>query len=162
MAGKANLDHKKRYKVLGTSSSRIMDELASYTACIFDTQIAVINFVDQHDIWPKKVQLIDRLSGLEKETNVCSFAIINESVDSFEESGTAPALLTNALMAAEFGMRFYAVAPIKTEEGVQMGSVCILDQQRREFLPHDQERLAWVAGMIEKRMSKREAKKLFV
>lgn len=161
---KAKLDHENRYTVRGTSSSKIIDELASYAARFFDTKIAVINFVDQHDLFPKKGQPIDKFFGVYTETNVCSFAFINEIEDylevPFDEFIAVPALLTNAVIAAEFGMRFYAAAPIITDDGVQIGTVCILDRVRREFLPDDRDKLTMIAEMVKKQMNKREAKKL--
>lgn len=160
----ARLDQKNGYTVLGTSSSRVIDELASYTARIFNSKIAIINFVDQHDVWPKKGQAMDKLSGVYTETNVCSLAFINEIEDhlevSFEEFIAVPALATNALIAAEFGMRFYAAVPITSNSGVQIGTVCILDKLRRELLPQEREKLSRIAEMVKRQMSKRATKKI--
>ena len=159
MLGGDTPDHLKTYKILRTKSSRIFDELAVCTAKMFNTQIAVINFVDQYSIWNKKVSQVNKYPGLHTGTNVCSLAIINENVGAFKDLHV-PTLMTNALIAAEHGMCFYASVAITNNEGIQIGSVCIADQQRRSFLPGEQEKLEWVAELIKKEMSKKTAGKL--
>jgi len=149
---RTSLEELKGYKILRTKSAKVFDELAVLTASLFNTQIAVINFVDQHNIWRKKGLHANRV-----ETIVCSLAIVNESASDFAGLCAAPTLITNALIASELGMRFYAAAPIVTDEGVRLGSVCIVDKKQREFLPQEREKLEWVAEIVKKEMKKKSA-----
>ncbi|WP_316817844.1 GAF domain-containing protein [Pedobacter nyackensis] len=158
---KSRLENLKGYQILCTKTSRFFDELSAFTASLFNTQIAVINFVDHHHFWTKKALSSKRLSNLQLETSVCSLAIANEIADAFEGLSVAPSLITNALIAAEFGMRFYAATPIVTDEGIRIGSVCIIDKVKREFLPQEKEKLEWVAEMVNREMNKKRAQRAF-
>lgn len=158
---KSRLEELKGYKIIRSKSSRLFDELAAFTANLFNTQVAVINFVDQHNVWVKKGQPLMKITVQHVETNVSSVAIANESANTFEMLFTAPSLFTNALVAAELGMGFYAAVPIVNEEGMQIGTVCILDKNRRVFLPEDQEKLEWIAGTVQKEMTKKTAQSLY-
>lgn len=156
---KSRLENLKGYKILSPKSSRVFDELSAFTASLFNTQIAVINFVDHHNFWAKKGQPTKINSSLFIETSVCSLAIADESAKAFEGLSAAPALITNALIAAELGMNFYAAVPIVTDEGVRIGTVCIIDKAQRQFLPQEREKLEWVAGMVNREMNKKRAQK---
>lgn len=150
------------YKIIRTKSAKVFDELAAFTASLFNTEIAVISFVDQHNIWKKRGQQHHRFSWAHVETNVCSLAIANDSVGAFEGLFATPALITNALIASELGMCFYVAVPILNDEGIRIGSVCIVDKKRREFLPQEQEKLEWVADMVKNEMSKRTTQMICV
>jgi GAF domain-containing protein len=154
---RVGLEELRGYKILRTKSAKGFDELAAFTASLFGTQVAVISFVDHRNAWKKKGLQFSKLSGLHIETNVCSLAIANESVHAFEALCAAPTLITNALIASEMGMRFYAAAPITTDEGIRVGSVCILDRKQKEFLPKELEKLEWVAEIVKNEMTRKSA-----
>lgn len=160
--GKPQLEQLKGYKIIHKKSSRVFDELVVYTASLFNTQIAIINFVDQHNLWQKKGQHLNQVMQVYTETNVCSLAVANETSRNFQASSLEPAHLTNPMIMAESGMAFYAAVPITTAEGVQVGTVCIVDKSRREFLAQDKEKLEWVAGMVQKEMEKKTSQNLYV
>lgn len=148
------------YRILYTRSTKFFDELAKLTAAMFNVQIAVINFVDQDSVWRKEGQPSCCPPGSYRETSICSLAILSECLGTFEGLSAAPKLMTNALIAGELGMNFYAAAPVLTDEGVQVGTVCIVDKAHRNFLPQEQEKLEWVAQMIQKEMNKRTAQRV--
>jgi GAF domain-containing protein len=51
----------------------------------------------------------------------------------------------NPLVTGEFGLRFYAGAPILTDDGLAVGTVCIVDKQPREFSESDEVLLQYFA-----------------
>ncbi|WP_316811248.1 GAF domain-containing protein [Pedobacter heparinus] len=153
----SRLESLKNYKILYTKSAPVFDRLAAFTAKILKTPIALINFVDQDSVWLKEGQQARPSSPFEPETSLCSMAIINESGIEFEGFEKEPALMSNALIAGESGLRFYAAVPITTDEGLPVGMVCIVDTKHRKFLPHEQKKLEWVAVRIRKEMNKRMA-----
>lgn len=159
---KSRLEQVKGYKVIRKKSSRVFDELAIYTASLFNTQIAIINFVDQHNLWQKKGQPLKQMKLPHAETDVCSLAISKENPNTFQTLAVAPALVTNPIIMSELGMAFYAAVPIVTAEGTQIGMVCILDKNRREFPAQEKRKLEWVAGMVQKEMEKKTARKLCI
>lgn len=156
----SRLENLKNYKILYTKSAPVFDQLAAFTAKILNTPIALINFVDRDSVWLKAGQEARPTLPFEKETSLCSMAIINESGIEFEDFEKEPGLISNPLIAGESGLRFYAAVPITTDDGFAVGTVCIIDTKYRKFLPHEQKQLEWVATRIRKEMNKRMAGKI--
>ena len=48
-----------------------------------------------------------------------------------------PRTLANPLVAGEFGLQFYAGVPLRTPDGYNLGTFCILDREPREFSAED-------------------------
>ncbi|SMC80716.1 GAF domain-containing protein [Pedobacter nyackensis] len=138
--GKSNLYIIKGYRILNTKPVRAFDELAVLTATVFNTSIALINFVDQdHDL----------------TRNVCSVAIIKENQRLLEALSTTPILISNAMIAGEMGMKFFASIPITNEEGFDIGMICIADEKSRVFTPQDKVKLERIGTLVRKEMDKR-------
>jgi GAF domain-containing protein len=53
--------------------------------------------------------------------------------------------MSNPLVAGEFGLRFYAGAPIITPDGFNIGTVCVVDKKPRSFSELEQELLVQFA-----------------
>lgn len=147
---KSRLGLLEEFKIIRTSSSKVFDELAAFTANLFSTQIAVISFVDQEGLWTKHEQSSKSVTSQSTGSSICSLAIANDIADAFSPLISSPLLVTNALFTAEFGMGFFAAVPIVTDEGIQVGTVCVVDKTKREFNAEDREKLEWVAGMVKK------------
>ncbi len=143
------LENLKKYKVLYTQTEPIFNQLAASAATIFGVPVAMINFVDKHNVWTKAAKDGGEINtDVERGSSLCSLAIMNDSVSVIEDFHSAPTLLSNPLIAGESGFRFYAAAPIKTSEGFNIGVVCILDKAVRKFTAEDKYKLERIADTI--------------
>lgn len=151
----ARLENLKKYRILYTKTEPIFDQLAALTATMMNVPVSMINFVDRDRVWTKADQ--SGVAGLEvnRETSLCSLAILNDSVTVFEDLIQNPSLISNPLIAGESGLRFYAAAAITTNEGFRVGAVCILDKKPRVFKAEDKKKLELIAAMVRKEMNKR-------
>jgi GAF domain-containing protein len=59
-----------------------------------------------------------------------------------------PRTLANPLVAGEFGLRFYAAAPLITKEGYHLGTFCIIDQKQRYITESQKEILQRLADIV--------------
>ena len=151
------LKNLENYKIIYTQSEPIFNELAALAATLHKVPLAMINFVAKDLVWTKAYEGAEGLTKLERGSSLCSLAILKESVTVFEDTLKEPILMSNPMVAGEFGLRFYAAAPITTKDGFNIGSVCILDKKSREFTDEDQEKLASVARLVEIEIEKRIA-----
>jgi len=149
------LENLKKYKILYTQSELIFDQLAASTATLFDVPIAMINFVDKDNVWTKANQNGESGNESERGSSLCSLAILKDQVTVFENALTEPILISNPFVAGENGLRFYAAAPIITEDGFNIGAVCIVDNEPRKFSADNQQKLQEVADMVMKEIEKR-------
>ncbi|NVO83336.1 GAF domain-containing protein [Hymenobacter terrestris] len=126
----ARLQALKRYDILDTPQDGSMNRLAGLAARVFNMPIAIISLVDEDRIWFKSrygldAEQIDRGGGL------CDSAILSDEVYIVEDARNDPRTLANPLVAGEFGLRFYAAAPLQTHDGYRLGTFCLIDQKQR-------------------------------
>lgn len=149
------LENLKKYKILYSKSEPIFDQLAALAATTLNVPLAMINFVDKDRVWTKADQEGGSGQEVERGTSLCSLAILKDRVTVFEDMMTEPYLVSNPIVAGESGLRFYAAAPVTTAAGFNIGVVCILDKESRKFTDKDQEKLEWIAGMVQAEIEKR-------
>lgn len=127
------LEKLREYEVVDTHSEDTFDNMAMMASQIFGTPSAFISFVDE-----KKVFLKSNISDLphnqlKREDSLCSIAIkMQNDVTVFQDTHDYPELMTNPFVNAEKGIRFYAGAVLKSPEGYNMGTICVVDSAPRE------------------------------
>lgn len=149
------LENLKKYKILYSKSEPVFDQLAAMAASTLEVPMAMINFVDKDKVWTKADQKGETGNETERGTSLCSLAILKDCVTVFENTLTEPYLLSNPIVAGEFGLRFYAAVPITTAEGFNIGVVCIVDHKARRFSAEDQQKLEEIARLVEKEIERR-------
>ena len=56
--------------------------------------------------------------------------------------------MTNSLVASDFGLKFYAGVPLKTRNGYNLGTLCVLDFEPRDFSAEDTQTLEDLAAVV--------------
>jgi two-component sensor histidine kinase len=150
----------RRYDILDTPPDGMFDRITSLAARRFNVPISIISIVDNDRIWFKShhglaVDQIGRGPGL------CASAILSPSPHILEDASTDVRALANPLVASDFGLRFYAGVPLRTGDGFNLGTLCIIDKEPR---PIDQKQIddlkdlaAVVMDQMELRLSARLA-----
>lgn len=130
-----------RYKLLESLTPGYFTNLAHIMATTFDTPIALISFVDKESVtFPGNFGL-PNTQEVPRGMSLCSLAVLENEPTVFEDALEEPCLLSNPLVAGEFGLRFYAGAPIVTADGYAIGTACIVDKQPRQLTAKEQEML---------------------
>jgi two-component sensor histidine kinase len=150
----------RRYDILDTPPDGAFDRITALAARRFNVPIAIISVVDTDRIWFKShhglpVEQIDRKPGL------CASAILTKDPHILEDAGTDIRSLANPLVAGDFGLRFYAGVPLRTSDGFNLGTLCVIDKQPRAIEQAQIEDLTDLASIVmdqmELRLSARNA-----
>lgn len=80
-----------------------------------------------------------------REKSVCAYTILSEGVTVVEDTQADPRFEGNEILD-ELGIRFYAGATLTTGEGLPIGTVCLYDEEVREFTDEDEEYLELLAA----------------
>lgn len=150
----------RRYSILDTPPDGAFDRITALAARRFGVPISIISIVDQDRIWFKShhglsVEQIGRDAGL------CASAILSNDPHILTDASIDPRSLANPLVAGDFGLRFYAGVPLTTDDGHNLGTLCIIDKEAR---PIDQAQIddlkdlaAIVMDQIEVQLAARRA-----
>ncbi len=149
------------YDILDTPAEHTFDKIAILAAQIFDTPIAQVTFVDRERVFFKTNISPLAATQIARRDSFCSVAILNENVTLIENTLDIPELIDNPFVAMENGVRFYAGAPLRTTEGLQLGTLCVLDTQPRDVSPQQLKMLETLSSIVmdelELRLASRKA-----
>ncbi len=150
-----------RYEILDTPPEGAFDKIASLAQCVFKVPIALVALIDKEQVFFKANVGMGTTTHVDRGISLCSLAILQDGVTVFENAPEDPCLLHNPLVAGNFGLRFYAGAPITTHDGYRVGTVCIVDHKPRQFSVDQRYILEQMAGLVmdelELRLSARKA-----
>lgn len=141
------LEALRRYEILDTPPDGSFNRVTAIAASLFKVPIALVTLVDEDRIWFKskfglEVEQINRDPGL------CASAILSDDVYNIADTLKDPRTLSNPLVAGDFGLRFYAAAPLRTFDGYNLGTLCLLDKKPWELTAEEEGLLKELAGII--------------
>lgn len=128
-------------EVLDSAPEQDFDDLAALVAAICGTPMAAVGLVDSDRQWFKASQGLD-VDEIPRDLSFCAHA-----VDSPTEVLVVPdaeddaRFRDNPLVTGGPRIRFYAGAPLVTEQGHAVGALCVLDTVPRHLTPHQQRAL---------------------
>ena len=152
----ARLQALHEYQMVDSAPELFFNNLAHIVAQCFQAPIALVSLVDEEQVFFKANAGMPGTNKVPRGISLCSLAILDHHPTIFQDTLEEPCLLANPLVAGEFGMRFYAGAPIITPEGFAIGTVCVVDKKPREFSETDQELLVLFASSVMEAMQDRK------
>src|SRR5208337_2893058 len=145
-----------RYQILDTPPDGAFDHLTAVAANLFRVPIAIVSLVDHDRIWFKSHYGLDACE-VGREPGLCASAIFSRDVYHVRDAIADARTLTNPLVASELGLRFYAAAPLRTHDGFNLGTFCIIDRKPRELASSEMEMLTSLATLVMDQMELRLA-----
>jgi signal transduction histidine kinase len=137
------LEKLKDYQILDTHSEDTFDKIALMALQVFNASGALITFVDKDRVFVKSnLSQID-VNELPREESLWSHAILEDTVTIINDTnGYKP-------LTESHGVRFYAAAPLKSPEGFNVGTICVIDSEpRQEVTPEQTEMLKTLSTII--------------
>lgn len=157
------LDALRQYAVLDTPDEAVFDELTELAAHICEAPIALISLIDENRQWFKSKVGLD-VAETSRDIAFCAHAIHQPELFIVADATLDARFADNPLVMGDPLIRFYAGAPLITEAGYALGTLCVIDRQPRELLPSQQYALRvlsrHVMGQLELHRSARETARL--
>lgn len=143
----ARLASLRRHEILDTSPDAAFDRVAAMARRWFKTPIALVSFVDEDRIWFKAGEGVE-LQEIPREPGFCS-TVVTDDADVYEvrDAREDPRTRANSLVTGDFGLRFYAAAPIEIQ-GYRLGTVCVVDHEPRALDDEDRAVLRDLASIV--------------
>lgn len=133
------------YQILDTPPEMAFDRLAHAAADMCDTTMAMVSLVDEHRQWFKASVGLPGVSETDRKIAFCSVAIEQSEPLEVPDATSDPRFFENPLVTGDFGLRFYAGAPLVTPGGHRIGTLCVLDREARATGLNERQRRLLVA-----------------
>lgn len=148
------------YAILDTPVEAAFEDIVKIASQICGTSMALVSLVDIDRQWFKaEVGLGARQTPVEQA--ICAHAILQPDVFVVNDTQLDTRFSANPLVTGNPHLRFYAGAPLRTSDGYQLGTVCVLDREPRQLSLSQREALQALArqtmALMELRRSLRAA-----
>ena len=119
-----------RYAIFSTPPETAFDQITQLASYAFQCPVAILNFIDGDGQWFKSVKGVDFNEGPRSES-ICAWAILGNSVMVVPDATQDPRFRGNPLVTGTAGIRFYAGAPLISQYGYNLGTLCVMDTKAR-------------------------------
>ena len=144
------------FEILDTPEEQGFNEIAGIASIIFDMPIALISLVDEARQYFKARVGLDA-TETPRDVAFCAHAILESKVMVVEDAREDKRFEGNALVTQDPRIRFYAGAPLITDAGNRLGTLCLIDIEPRTLTPKQEEILQLLANRVISEMKLRRA-----
>jgi EAL domain-containing protein (putative c-di-GMP-specific phosphodiesterase class I)/GGDEF domain-containing protein len=140
---------------LETARNEDFQRICRLAAAYFKVPTVLISLVEDERQWfPARIGFDQGETPINQ--SFCAFTIRQEGVMQVCDARQDPRFQATALVTAAGGIRFYAGATLRTREGCNIGSLCIIDKFPNQLSPHDSEVLQDMAEMVMAQIEQRQ------
>jgi signal transduction histidine kinase/CheY-like chemotaxis protein len=140
--------------ILDTASEPAFDELARLAAHMLKVPIALVSLVDADREWFKARYGLDA-SELPRDISFCGHVVRNDAPVVVRDAHTDVRFADNPAVTGAPHVRFYAGMPLRTADGLVLGSLCAIDHVPREPTSEQLEMLELLARQVMRLLEKR-------
>ncbi|WP_347331049.1 PAS domain-containing protein [Marinimicrobium locisalis] len=124
------------------------DRITRLACHTFSVPIALVSLIDRDRQWFKSRQGLDA-TETPRDISFCGHTIHQSEPMIIEDALEDERFSDNPLVTSAPDIRFYAGAPLHTDTGHRLGTLCLIDRQPRSFDDTQIALLRELAGMVE-------------
>ncbi|MGH6850080.1 MAG: PAS domain S-box protein [Methylocella sp.] len=137
----------RRYDILDTPPDGACDRITAIAARLFNVPISIISVVDHDRIWFKSRHGVS-VTEIGRDPGLCASVTLRGEPRILPDAKLDLHALANPLVAGEFGLRFYAGVPLRTSDGFNLGTLCVIDKEPREVSAEEIALLEDLASLV--------------
>ncbi len=127
------LDALYRYRILDTDKEKSFEDLVTIAKAVCGTSMAAVTLIDAQRQWFKSIQGTEA-AELPRAESMCGHAILQpQQVMVIEDARSDERFHDNPIVTGEPHVRFYAGAPLISNEGYPLGTLCVFDPQPHQL-----------------------------
>ena len=144
------------YSILDTPPERSFDDITALAAAICEVPISVVNLIDADRQWFKSEVGLGT-NELPLDASICAHAILRPGLTEIPDTLEDERFTCNPLVIGEPGLRFYAGALLETQDGLPLGTLCVLDFQPKKLTDFQKSALQTLARQVMSQLELRKA-----
>lgn len=153
---KERLQELSGFNIMDTLPEKEYDEIVELASAICGTPISLISLLDSERQWFKSKRGID-VSEMPRELSFCSHAIQDpEQILIVDDPFNDPRFKDNPLVTGDPNIRFYAGAPLRTDTGNALGTLCVIDNRPRQLTDQQKDALQLLSRRVMDRFLERK------
>jgi len=117
-----------KYEMLYTPSEETIDSITRLTQIICETPICLVSLLDREKQWFKSRQGLD-VSETDRDISFCKYAIKQNTIFEVNDASKDPRFANTPLVTGFPYIRHYAGMPLKSSNGHNIGTLCVIDSK---------------------------------
>lgn len=135
------------YNILDTGEEEDFNQLTMLASAICQTPIGLISLVDDRRQWFKS-HLGLAAAETPKEISFCAHAIVEHEIMVINDATQDERFADNPLVTGDTKVIFYAGVPLINEEGYALGTLCVIDHERKALTDDQTDALKILAKQV--------------
>ena len=132
----ARLERLRQYQILDTRPSESFDRISRLASRLLDMPIALVTFIEEDRQWFKSKVGMDAVES-PRELAFCSHTICDNKLLLVPDAREDARFADSPFVTQEPFVRFYAGVPLRSPDGYNVGTICVVDHVPRELSPED-------------------------
>jgi PAS domain S-box-containing protein len=153
----SRLEALRECRVLDTVPEELFDQTACLAAYLCGTPIGLIGFIDSTRLW-FKARVGWGYPEIPREDSICGQTILQSGLVVISDAAMDERFFSGPLVT-HAGIRFYAGAPLLTNEGYAVGTLCVMDRLPRELPAAHKDALLTLARLVAAQLEVRRSPK---
>ncbi|ATH76216.1 sensor domain-containing diguanylate cyclase [Vreelandella venusta] len=141
--------------LLDTPNEPVFDRVTRLVTVLLGVPQSTVTLVDTDRQWFKS-QVGLELSETPRDVAFCAYTVLAEAPLVVNDALQDPRFASNPYVIKPDGIRFYAGIPLKTTQGLVLGSLCAMDSRPRELSPQEFTALQDLADVVSGEIHLRE------
>ncbi|NND59513.1 MAG: sensor domain-containing diguanylate cyclase [Gammaproteobacteria bacterium] len=138
--------------VMETGPEERFDRYTRLALRMFDVPVAIISLIGRTE------QVFKSSQGMEpavvsRDVSFCAHTILGDDPMVVEDATVDPRFSDHPMVTESNGLRFYAGCPIVSNDGYNLGAICLVDTKPRQFSDADCEAFRDLASMVSGELS---------
>jgi len=135
-------------RILDTPPEQRFDDLTLLASRITEAPIALVSLVDKNRQWFKSTVGLDAVET-PRDQAFCAYAILMPTSPLIvPDASKDPRFSDNPLVTGAPGIRFYAGTPLLDDQGMALGTLCVIDTAPRTLSSEQLESLAAIGRQV--------------
>ena len=146
----------RRYQIFNDEREPVFDSICELACNMFNVPIAHISFLNEDsELVKSSVGLGEQLIVVDRSMSLCAITVLNGASTVIPNALLDERLAGHPYVYGEFGLRAYAGAPILTNDGYIVGTMCLVSREVRDFSRHEVGLLEGLANIVAEQLELR-------